>query len=509
MSSGLPNYTPWQPTLPYGTLQECQERQALCYFFSQFTAIPQHHSTSRGYLEYLLPAYFDAAPQSPLFAALSATALATFSNRPGRKVLMYNAQKMYLTAVALIQKAVADPVEAKMDTTIVAVLLLGLYETITCTEHSLPSWGKHVDGAVALVKHRGDDLFKSSLGARIFYWVRAQMVVNQITRCQPVQKLEGMAKGWTGPINRLEGGAMNLLVILAMQIPTLRATAKEILRQPMSMNTAAEIVELMSEARRVDREIAAWTFKIPDDWKYTIVGMIEGMDNPATDQYYPGPMHSYLDLWSANIWNNYRSYRIFCQMIILNCLERLIPSWERTSTSAYCSTLAILQALVNDICSSVPYHLGFPDYVYQSNESAPNHDYILAMDDIGIPHHKPDPCPRSNNVVSMGGFFLTWQLFVAFNVVAIPEAQRIWLNSRLRYIGDAVGINQATVVADRGLRSLAMGRSLDRARGPSVCDFAPPSDPEWERTGGSVWRQLIRKAGYSDEFDDGDDGLYD
>ena len=145
MSSGLPSYTPWQPTLPYGTLQESQEQQALCYFFSEFTAVPQHYSVSRyslyiavknladmftkasrGYLEYLLPVYFDAAPQSPLFAALSATALAAFSNRPGRKTLMYNAQKMYLTAVALIQKAVADPIEAKMDTTIVSVLLLGI-----------------------------------------------------------------------------------------------------------------------------------------------------------------------------------------------------------------------------------------------------------------------------------------------------------------------------------------------------------------------------------------------
>ena len=82
--------------------------------------------TSRGYLEYLLPAYFTADPRSPLFAALSATALATFSKRPGRKTLMYNAQKTYLIAVALIQKAVADPIEAKMDTTIVSVLLLGM-----------------------------------------------------------------------------------------------------------------------------------------------------------------------------------------------------------------------------------------------------------------------------------------------------------------------------------------------------------------------------------------------
>ncbi|MCJ1385679.1 hypothetical protein MMC17_008802 [Xylographa soralifera] len=504
----MPNYTPWQPTLPYGTLPESQEQQALCYFFSEFTAVPQHYSTSRGYLEYLLPVYFDADPQSPLFAALSATALAAFSNKPGRKTLMYHAQKMYLTAVAQIQKAVADPIEAKMDTTIVSVLLLGLYETVTCTEHNLPTWGQHVDGAVALVKHRGDDLFRTPLGARIFYWVRAQMVVNQITRCQPVQKLQGIAEGWTGPIDGLERGALSLLVVLSMQIPTLRATAKELLQRPMSMDTAVEIVELMYEAQRVDREIAAWTFEIPNDWKYTIVGMIRGMENPATAQYYPGPMHGYHDLWAANIWNNYRSNRIFCQMIILNCLERLIPSWERTSTSEYCSTIATLQALVNDVCSSVPFHLGFPDTVYQATGSdLPNGDQKLAIDDLELPLHRPDSSTRSKNVASMGGFFLTWQLFVAFNVVSIPEAQRVWLNSRLRCIGDVCGINQATVLADQGLRSLAIGRSLERARGLSLCDFAPPRDLEWERTGGSIWRQLLRQEGYSDDF--GDDGLYD
>ena len=334
------------------------------------------------------------------------------------------------------------------------------------------------------------------------------MVVNQITRCQPVQKLEGMAEGWTGPIDSIEGGAMNLLVVLSMQIPTLRATAKVVLRRPMNMDTAAEIVELMYEAQRVDREIAAWTFKIPDNWKYTIVGIVQGMEDPATAQCYPGPMHSYVDLWAANIWNNYRTNRIFCQMIILNCLERLIPSWERASTTEYCSTIATLQALVNDICSSVPFHLGFPDSVYQEIGSGlSNHDQKLAMDDLELPLHKPDPSTRSKKIVSMGGFFLTWQLFVAFNVVALPESQRVWLNNRLRYIGDACGINQAIVVADRGLRSLAMGRSPNGARHVNLCDFAPARDLQWERTGGSIWRQLLHQDGFSDGF--GADGLYD
>ncbi|MCJ1392952.1 hypothetical protein MMC18_005824 [Xylographa bjoerkii] len=464
--------------------------------------------STRGYLGYLLPIYFDADPQSPLFAALSATALAAFSSKPGRKTLMYNAQKMYLNAVAMIQKAVADPVEAKRDATIVSVLLLGLYETVTCTESNLPTWGQHIDGAVALVKYRGDDLFRSPLGARIFYWVRAQMVVNQITRCQPVQQLAGIAEGWKGPLSNPEGGAMSLLVVLSMQIPTLRATAKELLQRPMNMDTAAEIVDLMFEAQRVDREFAAWTLNIPDDWKYTIVGMIQDMDNPATAQYYPGPLHGYHDLWAANIWNNYRSNRIFCQMIILNCLERLIPSWERTSTNEYCSTIVTLQTLVDHVCSSVPFHLGFPDSFYVPiGSGVPNNSQTLAMDDLESPLHKPDRTPRSKNVVSMGGFFLTWQLHVAFNTVPIPEAQRIWLNNRLRYIGNVCGINQATVLADQGLVSLAMGRSLERARGLTLCDFAPPRDLEWERTGGLIWRQLLRQAGYSDNY--GDESLYD
>ncbi|MCJ1400211.1 hypothetical protein MMC11_003415 [Xylographa trunciseda] len=409
----------------------------------------------------------------------------------------------------MIQKSVADPVEAKRDTTIVSVLLLGLFEAVACTEENLPTWGQHIDGAIALIKYRGDDLFKTPLGARIFYWVRAQMVENQITRCQPIQKLDGIAGGWKGPIESLEGGAMSVLVVLSMQIPTLRATAKELLqRRPMNMDTASEVVDLMHEAQRVDRETAAWTFKIPDEWKYTTVGMIQDMENPATAQFYPGPMHGYHDLWGANIWNNYRSNRIFCHMIILNCLERLIPSWERVYTTEYQSTITTLQTLVNDVCSSVPFHLGFPDSVYQVTGSGlPNNGQTLAMDDLELPVHRPDLRTRSKNVVSMGGFFLTWQLFVAFNVVAIPEAQRIWLNNRLRYIGDVCGINQAAILADQGLQSLAIGRSLERARGLSICDFAPPRDPEWERTGGLMWRQLLRQEGYSDNY--GDEGLYD
>lgn len=92
----------------------------------------RHPETSRGFMEHLLPFYLSSSSRSPLSLATTATAL--YANRDvfPDTVAITAARKRattnYVEALRLINLAIQDPKEAKSDSLLMAVLLLGLYE---------------------------------------------------------------------------------------------------------------------------------------------------------------------------------------------------------------------------------------------------------------------------------------------------------------------------------------------------------------------------------------------
>ncbi|MCJ1250290.1 hypothetical protein MMC30_007516 [Trapelia coarctata] len=443
-------------------------------------------------MEFLLPLYINADSDSPLLASTSATALACFSKTPGRKMLMSQARKMYVSAVALTQKAISDPVEVKSDVTLMAVMLLGLFESFTANEDTSESWGHHTDGAVAIVKHRGKEMLSNPVSAKLFCDVRTQMIIGQVARCKPVEQIFYEFNDWKILPEDDCLGFANRLTIITMQVPALRATAIRILRGPMNWTIAREIVTLKEDAERVDRELAAWSLEVPDLWKFRELDRFERTDDPNTAEFHPGPIHCYNDIWTARKWNIYRSYRILCQAIILNCLERLIPTSTIASTDEYRRTAAISRSMVDDICASVPFHLGFPAPMYDIEyKASPNNLKDYSRDDHDLPKNKYFHTARYKDAQALGGYYLIWELLVAANVIIIDGAQRDWIMNRLRHIGAKYGLNQATMLAAQRLQRLGDNRSV------SLVDFAPPHDAVWEHTGGRHWREFLsHEEGY-------------
>ena len=113
------------------SLMECPEDNSLCYFMTNYVMVRRHPETSKGFVEHLVPFYSKAASRSPLAFAITATAL--FSTRypysdPLRVTIKAKALASYVEALRLIKVAIQDPQEAKSDSLLMAVLLLGLYE---------------------------------------------------------------------------------------------------------------------------------------------------------------------------------------------------------------------------------------------------------------------------------------------------------------------------------------------------------------------------------------------
>ena len=104
------------------------ERQAICAFFLDFVLLPRHPDSVRGHLEHLYPLYQKTSPDSPLSLATSSVALLISGNSQRRAADQQLGRTTFGRALQKISTAIRDPVESIKDETLMAVLLLGLYE---------------------------------------------------------------------------------------------------------------------------------------------------------------------------------------------------------------------------------------------------------------------------------------------------------------------------------------------------------------------------------------------
>lgn len=102
------------------------EERAICFFLANYVLVP-HGPIKCGFLWFLLP-LMKLQPSAILSDSLSAVALATFGNQPNARMLKPKAEQAYSKALRQITNAIGDPKQVAEDTTLAAVLLLGLFE---------------------------------------------------------------------------------------------------------------------------------------------------------------------------------------------------------------------------------------------------------------------------------------------------------------------------------------------------------------------------------------------
>lgn len=104
------------------------EQQAICAFFLDFVLLPHHPDSMEGHLEHLLPLYTNTSVESPLSLATSSVALAMSGNSPTRRNDQQLGRTIFGKALQKTRAAIRNPTESKKDETLMAVLLLGLFE---------------------------------------------------------------------------------------------------------------------------------------------------------------------------------------------------------------------------------------------------------------------------------------------------------------------------------------------------------------------------------------------
>ncbi|PSN64285.1 hypothetical protein BS50DRAFT_498411 [Corynespora cassiicola Philippines] len=398
------------------------EFEAVPFFFRNFILLPQQAESMRGYLELLVPLYNKARPSSALHLATNAVAMATCGNYPGRTDLLRNAVSTYGKALKKLNEDLKDPIISKSDETVLTILVFSLYETIMSTDDTITAWGNHVDGAVTLTKLRGEEQFKDPMSHAVFRAVRTMMITSCVQRSKPIDNFPG-ANGWIAS-DMSEENAANRLTLICIDLPNIRARANSLTSSLYDPSKESEAIAILEFATMVDENLDEWYRTLPPDWQHSVVSLIYEMESDVEQaEAWLGEQHVYHDVPLASIVNDYRVCRVFCNRVIMACLDWLSFGGSYENASAYDKAVYVIQKMANEISACVPFHM--------------NYDMQPVAKELGL---------EKNATEAFGGYSLVWPLYVAANAETVPQRQRDWLLSRLHTIGSRFGLSSAQVL---------------------------------------------------------------
>ncbi|KAI8670789.1 Zn(2)-C6 fungal-type domain-containing protein [Fusarium keratoplasticum] len=421
------------------TLQLPVDQQATCHFLSNFVLLPSHDST-RGWMEFVVPLLKAEKPAPHFKLAFDACAVASLGNRvgPGSN-FESEALGHYTKALAATFTALKDPEARKEDSTLAAVLLLGLFENITAKQLGMLAWGSHIEGAIQLVKARDKKQSRTKTGLALFVATRTQMIIHTLsTGKAPIMGVEWWI---TDGIKNRYGAECQRLNIRTAE---LRA---EVNRLMTTLSRSPENVELLLDMIRrcqtLDQHHVNWINELPEYFRFKAVAWEDHVPNGnyALAEVFPGRVDAYQDLWVVSVWNLMRCSRIILASLIVRCAAWVCSPVDYRTTPEYATAARACVDMITDIIASVPYQLGWfskrKELLERANLSA-----------FG--------CGEEDALKGLPGYFLTWPLTCVQGQDYTTDAQRAWVKGRLQFIGNQLGVRYANILNQLNLRVPSM-----------------------------------------------------
>ncbi|KAI1371010.1 hypothetical protein F4677DRAFT_450843 [Hypoxylon crocopeplum] len=417
------------------------EHQASCHFVSNFILVPREGNT-RGFMDFVIP-LLKQDPHGHLQHAFSACSMAFLNNRGGTGSMFSDkALHEYTKALTGTNAALRNPDTQLADSTLAAVLLLGLFESISAKQIGMLNWGSHTEGAIQLVKARGKKQLKTKVGLQLFTAVRTQMIIHSLTSgTTPIMGVEW----WID--DAVRDGTAAKCHRLMIKTGELRA---EVTRLMNSMARTPDNVDVMLDMiRRVqtaDQEVVAWMRDVPADWRFRTVAWedhVPGGDYSKAEVF-PGRIDMYGDFYIASVWNTSRTARLVLASLVVRCAAWVCSPVDYRTTPEYATAARTCVDTITDVIASVPYHLGWHL----------NKKHIIHTAQFDGAHGFA--CGEEDHVKALAGYFLTWPLLCLNSQDYTTDAQRAWIHGRLRFIGSEMGVRYAHILRQLQIRIPSM-----------------------------------------------------
>ena len=394
------------------SLTQPVEARALSFFLSKYIV-----ASNFEYLASLYTPQLDREEQ--LSKSIEATGLASLANELESLEISKDARRRYVDAIKATNTALQNRLRAKKDSTLLAVLLLTLFEVITCTTRpSLCSWESHIKGAIALVRLRGHQQMQSQLGFRLLNQVTASAAISaHRNRVEvPEEIISSVSYGLRYANTNDPSWSFRLI---SCRFAKLRASVKT--------GEFSDPDVIIAAAVELDHDFVVWSRNLPSSWQYE-EHMVERADPRII---FEGCYHLYSTHGMAQGMNTWRMSRLQLNEMIW---EQYLQQQTYRLRSQNHATLvhqveSTITGLCSEICATVPQYVELPAVPLPSvckvqspssiSSDAPS--YMANSSSTGFTH-------------SARSYGIIWPLMAVANCVILHSPRRAWVINRLQYI---------------------------------------------------------------------------
>jgi Fungal specific transcription factor domain len=418
--------------------------QATAFFLSNF--VLGADGPTEGHLERILQIDYEA--DEHLLASMRAVGFAGLSGSFHDPALLRDARKNYITAVERTNVAIRSPDQVKQDSTLLAVLILGLFEKVAGGDReSSAGYEYHVKGAAAILKVRGREQLNSPEGRRIFIQVTSALL--SLCMQQEMHVPASILELREEPSIRADVSKLESMQVLDMTITFVEFSAS------VKDGSISDPSYIVARALEIDRYFKMIFFNAPMSWRYKTV-----YDANADPRFvFAGCYHEYDSFWTARMWNVFRVVRLSLHTDIRNTLSKktsasLLSSVSLEYSAQLHESRNVMRIMQADILASVPEYMGhhFPQPWPFNFHHATSGQHSVGEGTTGKQLVRvgtlTDKSLHREKMVSHGQYIML-PLYKAgmVDVDESTKAGRLWSLQMLQYIGQVVGIRHALTFA--------------------------------------------------------------
>ena len=355
------------------------------------------------------PLYEQSPKDGPLIASVDAVSLAFFSFQFDCQQASHISRERYLSALPLLNKALKSPESATSDSTLLAVLLLDLFEKITNNNpRSIGSWMSHINGALALVKMRESPLLQDYTGRRLSARLSTNLLISCVSAKSPVPPALTKLRSDLEPFLNKEDPKWRISG-LVVDYANLKGAIQD---------GCLSSSDITVRATDLDLAFMSVVKSVPSTWLYNTTYLEEASERVFDQRY-----DTYTDHFITQAWNVLRVIRILLNDIIrTRPVSRNRGSFLTGSSARNSSTVTdCIDSLAKEICASAPQFTGCDNTTFRGK------DYCTMQ--------------------RLRSFTLLFPLYVAGLYASSKTPIRPWIVKQLRFMSDELGIRNASVVA--------------------------------------------------------------
>jgi len=428
-----------------GSLKTDPQMAAVGFFFRHYGGSMNEPQTHNGFHSAWQPMYLESAADMPLRTATAAVAVNIAMMWCFKGCDTRLPRTLFTEAIAATRKAMLDPTESTTDQLLLTILVFDLYDALVLHyTPGIPNYGKHKEGALALVKHRGAANHQTRRSRLLLEATRHSLLHYFLAerRTFPDELIDMFQQGQAStPASSLD--------LISMQVTILQEQLFGLRREDPDSMTVLErrsrYEDIIERAVHVETLLVNWKFQtLTPLWKPYYVSRASVSQSIVSAGFYGPHCVVWQDLAYGDLWISHASRCLYTLQIIRQALaDEPNLLMEQKYHTLLTQTDLQMQEFADFMCFSIPFHIG--DTMVPTNPlhaESINFPYTVVRDDDNG-RNKRIPNPLTNHqarTAASGGWIIYPQLVTLYRF-AEPEDDAVPIvlrDGQLDWIKDQV-----------------------------------------------------------------------